>query len=80
VGTPQSEDRLSSAKLNGTISTVGFAVGGGAILIGTILYLAAGPGRSSGSAGVTRPTSAQSSAWSARPWIGVGQVGMGGEF
>jgi hypothetical protein len=37
---PDEQDRLDSAKLKGTISTIGFAVGGAGIALGTILIVA----------------------------------------
>jgi hypothetical protein len=37
---PDEQDRLDSAKLKGTISTIGFAVGGAGVALGTILILA----------------------------------------
>ena len=36
---PEEEDRLDSAKLKGTLSTIGFAVGGAGIALGTILVI-----------------------------------------
>jgi len=36
---PEEEDRLDSAKLKGTLSTIGFAVGGAGIALGTILII-----------------------------------------
>jgi len=78
---PQSEDHLNAAKLNGTISTVAFAAGGGAIVLGTILYLAAGSsGPSAAQGGASHGSRGAAVHASARPWIGLGQAGVVGEF
>jgi len=77
---PGQSDKLDAAKRNGTIATVGFAVGAGAVALGTVLFFTVGgsnEGRE-GSALHTKPRRA------ARPKLeaslGLGNVRLAGEF
>jgi hypothetical protein len=78
-------DRLDSAKLSGTISTIGIGVGAAAITLGTVLFFAAGPdsasafnparGRKKSSHHPVAPQGLRASAE-----LGIGQVGVSGQF
>lgn len=64
-------DRLESARGVGTAATVSFIVAGAAVGLGTVLYFTAEP-----------PAGAETSAapLRARAWLGLGSVGLSGEF
>lgn len=66
-----SRDRLESARGVGTAATVSFIVAGAAVGLGTFLYFTAEP-----------PAGAEKSDASlhARAWLGLGSVGLSGEF
>jgi hypothetical protein len=66
-----SRDRLESARGLGTAATVSFIVAGAAVGLGTVLYFTAEP-----------PEGAEESAASLRAgaWLGLGSVGLSGEF
>jgi hypothetical protein len=69
-------DRLDSAKGIGTAATVSFIIGGAAAGLGTFLYVTAhSPSESSEQSAAAKPAALR-----ARPWIGVGSVGLSGEF
>jgi hypothetical protein len=71
------QDKLDSASRSGTISTVLFAAGGGAVALGTVLFFAAS-GRSQEVG--TRSHGSDGAHVHARPWVGVGQMGVSGDF
>jgi hypothetical protein len=79
-----SGDRLDSARGIGTAATVSFVVAGVAAGLGTILYFTVGsaPDDSERSTAKRRsPSLARSgTALRARAWIGLGRVGLSGEF
>jgi hypothetical protein len=66
-----SRDRLESARGVGTAATVSFIVAGAAVGLGTVLYFTAEP-----SAG----GEASAASLRARAWLGLGSVGLSGEF
>jgi hypothetical protein len=68
---PEEEDRLDSAKLKGTLSTIGFALGGAGIALGTILVIS-NTGSSEASQGRHRGASAPGLRY--RAAIGPGQI------
>jgi hypothetical protein len=70
------EGKLNSAKTAGTVSTIGFGLGGAGLVLGTILYFT---GSSASSGDRAQPTRA-SAGWKPRAWVGVGEAGFGGEF
>jgi hypothetical protein len=69
-----SQDRLDSAKRASTLSTVLFAVGGAGLGLGTVLFFTASPSASA-TAGHASTTHSPP-----RGFIGLGQVGLRGEF
>ena len=74
-----SRDRLDSARSAGTAATISFAVGGLGLGLGTFLYFNAAPSNSERAARrATQQASAPS--WSASAWVGLGRVGVSGEF
>jgi hypothetical protein len=77
-----SRDRLESARGVGTAATVSFIVAGAAVGLGTFLYFAAeSPAEAEKSAASRSPVRARSVAsLRARAWLGLGSVGMSGEF
>jgi len=62
-------DNLASARNKGTIATVGLGVGAGAVVLGTILLIAAG--------GEDEPPQTASGL---QPWVGGNEVGVWGTF
>jgi hypothetical protein len=75
-----SADQLHSARRESTAATVLMAVGGVGLGLGTVFYFSAGPkeaGASSGSAAAHEP---RREAARAQAWIGLGRVGLSGEF
>ena len=79
-----SRDRLDSARGIGTAATVSFVVAGAAAGLGTILYFTVGSapdGSEQSTANARSPSLARAAtALRARAWIGVGGVGLSGEF
>jgi hypothetical protein len=75
-------DRLDSARGIGTAATVSFVVAGAAAGLGTILYFTVGSapdGSEQNTAKRPSPDRADTTL-RARAWIGVGRVGLSGEF
>jgi hypothetical protein len=72
--TEEARDAIGTSKINGGISTVGFAVGGAALVTGIVLAVVYGSGDSapetSAAVGPTRVT----------PWIGGTSAGVDGSF
>jgi hypothetical protein len=79
-----SRDRLDSARGIGTAATVSFVVAGAAAGLGTVLYFTVGSapdGSEQNTAKRRAPSLARAgTALRARAWIGVGRVGLSGEF
>jgi hypothetical protein len=72
---PSQQDSLDSAKLKGTISTIGFAVGGVGIALGTILIVTSGPSSSeTAHAPPGRRVAKTQPAFRARAAVGFGHV------
>jgi hypothetical protein len=76
---PDQSDRLESAKLAGTISTIGFGVAGAGAILGTVLFFTAGS-RSSEQPPSTAAFRPVRSTFHARPFVGLGSAGVSGEF
>jgi len=74
-----SADRLHSARRDSTVATVLMAAGGAGLAIGTIVYFSAGSEEASAS-GNAEAHSPRTDAARARAWIGLGEVGLSGEF
>lgn len=75
---PAQKDSLDFARTKGTLSTIGFAVAGGGLTLGTILLLT-----SSGSSSKNATAGARhvaSGGFKARATVGVGSVAVAGEF
>jgi hypothetical protein len=76
-----SADRLHSARRDSTVATVLMAVGGVGLGLGTIFYFSAGPKESGASSGdAAESHERRKDAARAQAWIGLGQVGLSGEF
>jgi hypothetical protein len=77
-----SRDRLESARGVGTAATVSFIVAGAAVGLGTFLYFTAeSPLDAEKNAASRSPGRARSAAsLRARAWLGLGSVGLSGEF
>lgn len=69
---PSSQGTLDSSKTNGTISTVGFIVGGAGVATGIVLLLIA-PSKK-------KKSEEPKDALTVRPWIGLGSAGVSGRF
>jgi hypothetical protein len=76
---PEEQDRLDSAKTKGLVSTIGFAVGGAGLTLGTVLLLTSG---SSSSSGAATPPKRRTVASGLKPRaaIGLGRVVVGADF
>jgi hypothetical protein len=77
-----SSDRLDSARGASTAATVLFVAGGASLALGTVLYFITGPSNDSpleNSAKSKSPAQARQAS-TPRAWIGLGQVGLSGEF
>ena len=72
-------DSLDSAKTKGIISTVGFAVAGAGVTLGTILLLTSGPS-SSEKASHGAPRTARRPVVRAQAKLGLGSIALAGEF
>lgn len=68
---PELQSDLDSARRNGLLSTVLLGSGGGVIAVGTLVYLLTGP-----SVEKSQPENLAT----ARPFMGLGRVGLTGEF
>jgi hypothetical protein len=81
---PGAEERLSSARSASTAATVLMAIGGGGLVLGTVFYFSAGPSSESPVARTPAARTARldspSDVFRARAWVGLGQVGLSGEF
>lgn len=75
---PEEQDRLDSAKTKGTVSTIGFAVGGVGVALGTVLLLTSSSSSSSGAATPAKQRSVAS--LKPRAAIGLGHVVVGADF
>ena len=74
---------LDSAKTSGTISTIGFLVGGAALVAGGVLFFTASSGSSAtgSSSGAGSPSaSVAPPAFVARPYFGLTSAGVSGSF
>jgi hypothetical protein len=72
------QDRLDSARSASTMATVLVAVGAAGLGVGTVFYLSAGPDEEQPASAAKKP--AQRDALRARAFIGLGQLGLSGEF
>jgi hypothetical protein len=68
---PDAQNQLDLAKTAGTTATVMLAIGGTGLVLGTVLYFTAGP---------TVVTEKPVATFRARPWVGIGAVGLDGRF
>jgi len=75
-----SADQLDSARRDSTIATVLMAAGGLGLALGTVFYFSAGPSEEAADAGSAAASSGRKQALQARAWIGLGQVGLSGDF
>jgi hypothetical protein len=75
-----SRDSLDSARSASTAATISFVLGGVGLGLGTFFYFSESP--SAASEGTAKGDSHRASvpSWSARAWVGVGRVGVSGEF
>ncbi|MEY4548681.1 MAG: hypothetical protein RL685_4876 [Pseudomonadota bacterium] len=71
-------DRLDSARSASTTATVLVAIGATGLGVGTVFYLSAGPDEEEATSATKKPP--QHDALRARAFIGLGQVGVSGEF
>jgi hypothetical protein len=74
------QDKLDSANTSATISTVLFVAGGAGVALGAILFVAAGPSARAGSTTGSTSGPRAPSGLQARGYIGLGQVGLRGNF
>jgi hypothetical protein len=77
---PDQSDRLESAKLAGTISTIGFGVAGAGAILGTVLFFTAGSGSTERPPSAAAALDSRRSMFRARPFVGFGSAGVNGEF
>ncbi|MEO8182436.1 MAG: hypothetical protein ABI895_26670 [Deltaproteobacteria bacterium] len=75
-----SADRLDSARRDSTLATVLMAAGGVGLGLGTVFYFSAGPSEDSEQDGNATSRSGRKQALQGRAWIGLGQVGLSGDF
>lgn len=68
------KDNLDSAKLKGTISTIGFAVGGAGLALGTILLVTSGSGSSESAQALPGRRLAKEPGMRARAAVGLGHI------
>ena len=72
-----SADQLSSARRDSTVATVLMAVGGAGLALGTVFYFTAGPREEAATSAAAHRTE---DGLRARAWIGLGGVGIDGNF
>jgi hypothetical protein len=75
-----SADRLDSARRDSTLATVLMTAGGVGLGLGTVFYFSAGPSEDSAENGAATSRSGRKQALAGRAWIGLGQVGLSGDF
>jgi hypothetical protein len=75
-----SADQLDSARRDSTIATVLMAAGGVGLALGTVFYFSAGPSEEATEAGSAAAHGGRKQALQGRAWIGLGQVGLSGDF
>jgi hypothetical protein len=75
-----SRDQLDSARSLSNAATISFVLGGVGLGLGTFFYFNESP--STTPEGTAKGSSDQASlpSWSARAWVGLGRVGVSGEF
>ena len=75
-----SRDQLDSARSLSNAATISFVLGGVGLGLGTFFYFNESP--STTPEGTAKRASDQASvpSWSARAWVGLGRVGVSGEF
>jgi hypothetical protein len=71
------QGRLDSATMAGTISTIAVVVGGIGLTLGTVLYVTASPTTASMA---DRSLARREPAMRARAFVGLGQLGLAGDF
>ncbi|HKO53231.1 MAG TPA: hypothetical protein VJV79_36225 [Polyangiaceae bacterium] len=76
---PSSEGAVDAAKRNGTISTIGFAVGGASLVLGTVLYFSLGSGSPAAHA-QSAPARGFAGLQRGRAMIGPGSVQLAADF
>lgn len=74
------QSELDSAKTSGTISTIAFAAGGAALILGGVLFFTAGSGSAAPSASSARGNPPAPSRLVARPYFDVTSAGVVGSF
>ena len=76
-----SRDQLDSARSLSNAATISFVLGGIGLGLGTFFYFNESPGAGTEST-AKRSSDDQASvpSWSARAWVGLGRVGVSGEF
>ncbi len=76
---PSSSSAVDSAKRNGNISTIAFAVGGAGLVLGTVLYFSIGSGSAEAHAQST-PARGFAGLQRGRAMIGPGSVQLAADF
>jgi hypothetical protein len=76
---PDAQEKLDTARRNGTIATIGFGVGAAGLALGTVLYFTAGGSSERQSAGAAQPHRTASRPKLAAS-VGLGGVRLAGEF
>jgi hypothetical protein len=76
---PSANDKLDTAKRNGTIATIGFGVGAAGIALGTVLFFTAG-GSSDGHEAALNAAPKRAARPKLRAGVGLGNVQLSGEF
>jgi hypothetical protein len=74
---PSQQDALDYAKTKGTVSTIGFAVAGGGLALGTVLLITSADPSPKKNAASTPPRTAK---FRPRAAIGLGSVTLGADF
>jgi hypothetical protein len=75
-----SAGKLDSARRDSTIATVLMATGAVGLGLGTVFYFSAGPSEGSPETGTAASHGGRKQALEGRAWIGLGQVGISGDF
>lgn len=75
-----SADKLDSARRDSTLATVLMAAGAVGLGLGTVFYFSAGPSEDSLEGDTATSRSGPQQALRGRAWIGLGQVGISGDF
>jgi hypothetical protein len=77
---PTSQEKLDTARRNGTIATIGFGVGAAGLALGTVLFFTVGGSSESSPSSASVPRRRHASGPKVQASLGLGNVQLAGQF